>query len=101
MDYKTLRQNPPKLEIKDNPKEIIFTLVSCMCNNISYVRFKKNDNGEFKLSHFNDHVGLAFTNLGCTHLQHHLEWDADNGKWDKVIEMLNESTSVIADVRSR
>ncbi len=101
MNYQEIRYNSPKLTIKDNPKEVIFTLVSCMCDNISCIRFKKNDNGEFKLSHYNDHVGLALSNLQIKHPTHDIKWEADDNNWDKVIDIINSGTSVISDTKYR
>lgn len=101
MNYQEIRYNQPKLTIKDNATEVIFTLVSCMCDNISYIRFKKNDNGEFKISHYNDHVGLAFSNLQCKYPSHDILWEADEQNWSEVIDMINSGTSAISDVKFR
>jgi hypothetical protein len=46
--YKNLRLNPPKLTVKENAKEVIFKTISAMCDNVGYLRFKKNNDGEFK-----------------------------------------------------
>jgi len=99
--YQELLNNEPNLKIKDNATEVIFTLVSCMCDNISYIRFKKNSDNEFKLSHYNNNVGLAFSNLQCKYPTHEILWEADDNNWIKVITMLNTGTSLIADVKSR
>jgi len=48
--YQKLRQNPPKLEIKKDCREIIFNIISVMCDNRYKLRLKKNDEGDFKLS---------------------------------------------------
>ena len=53
--YRELRLNAPKLTIKEGAKEVIFKTVSCMCDNVHYLRFKKNSDGEFKL----DGMGYA------------------------------------------
>ena len=37
-------------EIEINAKEVIFYVVSCMCDNKYTLRFRKNDNNEFKMS---------------------------------------------------
>jgi hypothetical protein len=44
--YKNLRLNPPKLTVKENAKEVIFKTISAMCDNVGYLRFKKNNDGE-------------------------------------------------------
>lgn len=98
--YQELLHNKPKLTIKDNSSEVIFTLVSCMCDNITYIRFKK-DNNEFKISHYNNNVALAFSNLQTKYTKHEIEWEVDSENWDKVIEMINSGTSLILEVKSR
>ncbi|MEA3352414.1 MAG: hypothetical protein U9Q33_01160 [Campylobacterota bacterium] len=72
-----------------------------MCDNISYIRFKQQDNGEFKLSHYNNHVGLAFSNLQCKYPSHDILWEADEQNWSEVIDMINSGTSLISDVKYR
>lgn len=101
MKYENLLHKPPKLIIKDNAKEVIFTLVSCMCDNISYIRLKRNNDNEFKMAHYNNYVPLAFSNLQCKHTKDEILWNADDGDWNNVIEMINTGTSVIADAKSR
>lgn len=98
--YQDLLRNKPKLEIKDRANEVIFTLVSCMCDNISYIRFYKKDT-EFNLSHYNSNVGLAFSNLQCKFEKHDILWEADDNNWETVIEMINSGISKIAEVKSR
>lgn len=95
--YQELRQNPPKLTIKKEAKEVIFKTVSCMCDNIHYLRFKKNDNGEFKI----DGMGYAVSNWQMKHPKHEIEWEADENMWGGVIAMINSGTSVIESVKSR
>jgi hypothetical protein len=62
--YRELRQNTPKLTIKEEAKEVIFKTISCMCDNVGYLRFKKNDNGEFRL----DGMGYAVSNWQMKYL---------------------------------
>ena len=95
--YRELRQNPPKLTIKKEAKEVIFKTVSCMCDNIHYLRFKKNSDGEFKL----DGMGFAVSNWQMKHPKHEIEWEADENEWGGVIAMINSGTAVIAEVKSR
>ena len=98
--YKDLLLSKPKLKIKEKANDVIFTLVSCMCDNVSYIRFYKKDT-EFNLSHYNSNVGLAFSNLQCKFEKHDILWEAEDNNWEKVIEMINSGTSVIAKVKSR
>ena len=95
--YRELRMNPPKLTIKEGAKEVIFKTVSCMCDNVHYLRFKKNDDGDFKL----DGMGFAISNWQMKHPKHEIEWEADTNEWGGVIAMLNSGTSVIESVTSR
>ena len=54
-----LRQNTPKLTIKEGAREVIFKTISCMCDNVGHLRFKKNSEGDFKyLQIFQDLVVL-------------------------------------------
>lgn len=95
--YKELRSNAPKLTIKEGAKEVIFKTISCMCDNVGYLRFKKNSDGEFKL----DGMGYAVSNWQMKHPQHEIEWEADENMWGGVIAMINSGTSVIEEVKSR
>jgi hypothetical protein len=95
--YRELRLNAPKLTIKEGAKEIIFKTVSCMCDNVHYLRFKKNDNGEFRL----DGMGYAVSNWQMKHPKHEIEWEADENNWGGVIAMINSGTEVIEEVKSR
>ncbi len=98
--YKDVLLAKPKLNIKDKANEVIFTLVSCMCDNVSYIRIYKQDE-KFRLSHYNSNVGLSFSNLQCRYEIHDILWEADACNWKRVIEMINSGTSVIAEVKSR
>jgi hypothetical protein len=102
-DYSQLRRNPPKIQdIPKEVKEVIYTMVSCMCNNVSFVRFKKNDAGEFRLSHFNSrNISLAFSNLQSKTPVHDMTWMADDGEWSEVWERLDDSTSAVHSVKFR
>jgi hypothetical protein len=45
-----LRQNAPKLAIKEGAREVIFKTISCMCDNVaSYYDLGKTSGGDFKL----------------------------------------------------
>jgi hypothetical protein len=95
--YITLRNNPPKLTIKKGAKEVIFKTVSCMCDNVHYLRFKKNQYGEFKL----DGMGFSIFNWQMQHEKFTIEWEADANKWEEVITMINTGTAVIESAVSR
>jgi hypothetical protein len=95
--YRELRLNAPKLTIKEGAKEVIFKTISCMCDNVGYLRFKKNSDGEFRL----DGMGYAVSNWQMKHEKHELEWEADENNWGGVIAMINSGTEVIEEVKSR
>ena len=95
--YVELRRNPPKLIIKTEAREVIFKTISCMCDNVGYLRFKKNSDGDFKL----DGMGFAVSNWQMKHPTHEIEWEADENEWGGVIAMINSGTEVIESVSSR
>ena len=95
--YRELRINPPKLTIKGGAREVIFKTISCMCDNVHYLTFKKDENGDFKMSG----NGFALSNWQMNHPKHEIEWEADENNWGGVIAMINSGTEVIAEVKSR
>jgi hypothetical protein len=95
--YQQFRHNPPKLNVKENARELIITTVSCMCDNIHYLTLKKNSDGDFKL----DTIRFALSNWQMNYPKHKIEWAADEGRWSDVFEMINSGTEVISEVESR
>jgi hypothetical protein len=95
--YQELRLNPPKLTIKDGAREVIFKTVSCVCDNIYYITFKKNSDGDFKM----DGGKFALGNFQLKHPIHEIEWEADENEWSRVIAMINSGIEVIEEVKSR
>jgi hypothetical protein len=95
--YRTLVYTPPAITIKENAREVIFTLISAMCDNKSTLAFRKNADGDFKARL----LGEAFGNIQCKHDKIDIEWTADEGKWQEVIEMINTGTSRVGSARSR
>lgn len=92
-----LTNNPPKLEVKRNAREVIINLVSCMCDNRHKWTLKKNGEGDFKIyTH-----GFAFSNFSTKYDRDEIEWKADELEWDEVLKMINSGTSRIESVRSR
>jgi hypothetical protein len=96
-ECKELRQNPPKLQISGNAKEVIFKTISCMCDNVRYFRFKKNNNGDFRL----DCIGYAYSNFQLGVERFELEWYADNESWSCIIDEINKGYTVVESVQSR
>jgi hypothetical protein len=95
--YKELKDNPPAIEVNKNAREVIFKTISCMCDNVRYLTFKKNQYGDFKLYG----NGYSTSNWQMQFERFELEWIADNGQWDDVVRMINTGTSKIASVISR
>ena len=95
--YRELRLNAPKLTIKEGAREVIFKTISCMCDNVHYLTFKKDENGDFKMSG----NGFALSNWQMNHPKHEVEWEADEEGWDEVISMINSGTKIIESVTSR
>ena len=83
--------------IVENPKEVIFHTVASMCDNKHMFKFKKDANGEFKLSC----NGFAYSNFGIPNDKYELEWAADDDRFFMVIQMINSGYQVVEKVRSR
>ena len=69
--YRELVLNPPKLSVKNDAREVIFYVVSCMCDNEYTLRFKKNDGGDFKMSG----MGFSLSNFGFKFKPFEIEWE--------------------------
>ena len=95
--YSELRANAPKLTIKSDPREVIFKIISVMCDNVYYIKFKKNEQGDFKM----DGNGYSLSNFQFNHEKFEIEWEADLQNWGGVTAMINSGTSVIESVISR
>ena len=97
--YQELILNPPSIlkDIVENPREVIFYVVSCMCDNRYNLRFSKNDNGDFKMCGGR----FALSNFLFKHKPFEIEWEADKGNWYDVKLMINSGTVKIEKVISR
>ena len=84
-------------QINPNPRELVITLVSCMCDNKSTMNLKKNQEGDFKLTC----CGEAYSNFQIKFRKDEIEWAADDGNFYEVFKMINSGTSVIDEVKSR
>jgi len=95
--YRELRTNPPKYKIEGKPREIKIDLVSCTCDNRYRWTIKKNEEGDYKIfTH-----GFAYSNWQIKHPKDDIEWVADEGNWNRMIEMINEGTSQIESIKYR
>ena len=95
--YQQLLQNPPRLTVKKGAREIIFKTISCMCDNVHYIKFSKNSNGDFEMCG----NGFSLRNWQMRHEPHDIEWVADEGNWKEVIRMINTGTEKIESLKSR
>jgi hypothetical protein len=84
-------------QIIQNPREVIFHTVASMCDNKHKFRFKKNDEGDFKLTCY----GFAFSNFGIKDDKYELEWAADEGDFFDVVQMINSGYQLVEKVVSR
>lgn len=101
--WQELKYNPPVLKVKDGAREVILEMVSVMCDNRSLLRFKKNNEGDFKLNSppRNGGYGNALSNYQLKHTPTDIEWEADDENWDEVFNMINTGTAKIESVKSR
>lgn len=95
--YEQLKKAPPRPKIAKNAKEVIFTTISCMCDNKHLIRFKKDARGEFQVGG----CGNDLRNWQMKFDKYDLTWAADKEDWQRVIEMINTGTSLIESARSR
>jgi hypothetical protein len=84
-------------QIVENPREVILHTVAGMCDNKHMFKFKKDANGEFKLSC----NGFAYSNFGIPNDKYELEWAADDDRFFNVIQMINSGYQVVEKVVSR
>ena len=82
--YRDLFNNPPKLEVKENAREVVINLVSCMCDNKEKISLKKNSEGDFKIKTH----GQAFSNFQIKFDKDDIEWEADDNNWNRVFRMI-------------
>ena len=57
-----------------------------MCDNVGYIKFKKNSEGDFKM----DGMGYSLSNWQFNHQVHEIEWEADENMWGAVIAMIKK-----------
>jgi len=95
--YVELLNNPPTLEVKENAREVVINLISCVCDNKYKWTIKKNSEGDFKINTHHQ----AFSNFQTKFDKDEIEWEADDSNWDEVFNMINSGTSKVEKVRSR
>lgn len=95
--YHTLKKNPTKIIVVENPSEVHFDVISCTCDNKAIISFKKQQDGSFNV-HANGH---AMSNFGLQFDHIDLDWAARDNKWNEVAKMINSGYSLVSRVRSR
>ena len=95
--FRELRLNPPALIIKEGAREVIFNLVSVMCDNRKKISLRKDADGYFALRTHGDH----WSNFGIKCDFDDITWAADDGNWDEVIAHINGGHVQIEAVKSR
>jgi len=98
--YQELLVNPFYMNgktVKENAREVIFYVVSCMCDNKYTLHFSKKDNGDFKMSGGR----FSLSNFGFKNKPFEMEWIADEGDWIGVKNMINSGTIKVENVISR
>ena len=100
--YMECRNNPVEVQtITGKTKTIIITMVSCMCNNVDYLKLVRKDD-EVKISHYNDHCALSFSNLQAEdNAKEMMRWAFEDCDFKELIRLANSGTSAVADVRMR
>ena len=98
--YEELLKNPFYMHgktVKENAREVIFYVVSCMCDNRYTLHFSKKDNGDFRMSGGR----FSLSNFQFKHKPFEIEWEADGGDWIGVKNMINSGTVKVEKVISR
>jgi len=99
--YQELLVNPfymhGKTVPKESAREVIFYVVSCMCDNKYTLHFSKKDNGDFKMSGGR----FSLSNFGFKNKPFEMEWIADEGDWIGVKNMINSGTIKVENIISR
>jgi len=107
--YQELLRSPVKVKRADNQKLkesdlIILTVVSCMCDNVDYVKIirKKDDVETAKVSHYNNHCALSLNNLQLKgNPRDDLEWAMVDNDLTEIVRILNTGTSRVESFRMR
>ena len=103
--YMELRNNPADPTVGDLKKDmdiVILEMVSVMCDNVAYLKIKKNDEDTVRINHYNDHCALSFSNLQAEpNAQEMMRWAMMDNNLKEMIRIANSGTSVVASVKVR
>ena len=96
--YDELTENPPKLEVKGEPRQVKLDLVSVMCDNRYRWTFeRKTPEHDFELCTH----GYAYSNFHMSLRKDDLEWLADDGEWDAIFDAINDGVQVVESIKYR
>jgi len=97
--YQGLKQSPPNIEVTKDAREVIFLTISAMCDNKSTLTFRKNKEGDFRVS--GNGSCLSNWQMKGDDYKTDLEWAADDQDWNKVVGIINTGTALVKSARSR
>ena len=69
-DYVDVLHSRPTFKVKEGAREVIVETVSCMCNNMAKLTFKKNSDGDFKMNG----NGYSLSNWQMEYAKDEIEW---------------------------
>ncbi len=94
--------SPTKQDRKKNLHIIILTMVSCMCDNISYLKLTKKDEDTVGVSLYNDRCSLAFSNLQAEEdAKEMMKWAMLDNDLDEILRLANSGTEAVESIKIR
>jgi hypothetical protein len=100
--FHKLKNNPPKLTVKESPREVHFTIISAMCDNEYQISFRKQESGEYKILAHSRGIAFALSNYSMKgDYETDMRWAAEDNDWNKVVKIINSGTARVATVKSR
>ncbi len=90
-------------EVKKKHCTLIFTIVSCMCDNISYLRLKKDKKeNTVQVHYYNDHCSYSFSNMQTEgNGKENIKWAFLDNNIEEIIRIINTGTVAVSSVKSR
>ena len=106
--YQELKGNPFKpsaVESKQLNKKtdmLQVTLVSCMCDNISYLKVRRTSGFHASVTLSNDSHGLTLSNLQMQpNAKEEIRWAFLDGNLDEVLRIISTGTRVVSSIKIR
>ena len=95
--YRTLLNNPCKIEVQPKSREVHFNVISAMCDNNHRISFFRKEDGSYRVSG----NGSAMGNFQIPYDEIDLTWAAEDENWSSIASMINEGVQLVSKVRSR